>query len=56
MTISFGPVSYPRFLSFDATVGIFRDHVVIMIPHPESGIDTSGLVSIFSPFVHTISI
>ncbi|KAK4026862.1 hypothetical protein OUZ56_015888 [Daphnia magna] len=50
MTISFGPVSYPRFLSFDATVGIFRDHVVIMIPHPESGIDTSGLVSIFSPF------
>ncbi|KAI9563685.1 hypothetical protein GHT06_011149 [Daphnia sinensis] len=52
MTISFGPVSYPRFLSFDTTVGIFRDHVVIMIPYPESGIDASGLVSIFSPFVH----
>lgn len=51
MTISFGPVSYPRFLSFDATVGIFKDHVAIMIPYPELGIDASGLVSIFSPLV-----
>ncbi|XP_046640832.1 glutamate receptor ionotropic, delta-2-like isoform X2 [Daphnia pulicaria] len=49
VTISFGPVSYPKFLAFDVTVGIIMDHIVIMIPYPEQGIDASGLISNFCP-------
>nr|CAH0101937.1 unnamed protein product [Daphnia galeata] len=49
VTISFGPVSYPKFLSFDATVGMITDNIVIMIPYPEQGIDASGLISNFCP-------
>ncbi|EFX76490.1 hypothetical protein DAPPUDRAFT_107014 [Daphnia pulex] len=53
VTISFGPVSYPKFLAFDVTVGIIMDHIVIMIPYPEQGIDASGLISNFCPVKST---
>ena len=51
VTISFGPVSYPKFLSFDTTVGMITDNIVMMIPYPEQGIDASGLISNFCPVV-----
>ena len=47
----FGPITLARFKSFDVSVSVIHDDVVIMIPYPEKIVNAGILATVYSSTV-----